>query len=326
MPHLLDIVNPRIRSNATEFGREFQRNAPFPHVVLDDFLTRDAAQTLLDEFPRFDERRAMSETGLVGRKAVHEDLSQLSPSYRRLDEVVRSQDFLELAGRLTGIPGLLYDPEYFGGGTHENLDGMELDPHVDFNLHPTRGWHRRLNLILYINPEWEEAWGGGIEFHSDPWDREGNQVKTVVPMLNRCVIFETSERSWHGFRRITLPEGKRDISRKSIALYFYTKDRPAEQIVPPHATFYVHRFLPDHLTAGHTLSQEDVLALRALLTRRDGWIRFLYRREMEFSAQIEGLRAAQNDPLSALRGIAKDVRDRLRRFDPRGWIAAARRR
>jgi len=325
--NMLDIVNPDILANADAFGREFKRSLPFPHIVLDDFLRRETAQALLDQFPAFDERRAMSETGLVGRKAVREDLAHLSPTYRALDAVVKSRPFLDLVGRLTTIPDLLYDPEYFGGGTHENLDGMELDPHVDFNLHPTRQWHRRLNLILYLNPEWEEPWGGGIEFHSDPWDRDGNQVKTVVPLMNRCVIFETSERSWHGFRRITLPEGKRHLARRSIALYFYSKDRPADEIAPSHATFYVHRYLPQDLVPGHVLTEDDVNELRALLTRRDGWIRFLYKREMDFSRQIDALRGAhlgQLKPLYSLVDIAKALRDRVRRFDLRGRITARR--
>jgi hypothetical protein len=222
----------------------------------------------------------------VGKKAVHERLVQLGPGFKRFDALVRSPALLDLVGKLTGIPGLLYDPEYYGGGTHENLHGQELDSHVDFNYHPTRRWHRRLNLIIYLNHEWHEAWGGSIDLHTNPWDPEHDVVQSVLPLFNRCVLFETSERSWHGFRKIALPEDKRALSRRSVALYFYTRERPPAETFPAHATFYVHRPLPEHLRAGHTLTDADVAELKTLFARRDGWIKFLYQREMEFGMPI----------------------------------------
>src|SRR5439155_21312235 len=136
----------------------------------------------------------------------------------------RSSAFAEWVSEVTGIPGVLYDPEYVGGGTHENRAGQDLDPHVDFNFHPRRGWHRRLNLIVYLNHEWHEAWGGTLELHSDPWlPPEENRVKRILPLANRAVLFETSERSWHGFERLTAPPGRAELSRKSLAIYLYTR-------------------------------------------------------------------------------------------------------
>src|SRR5690606_14149477 len=120
-------------------------------------------------------------------------------AYATLDRGLRSPEFLNLLSRISGIPNLLFDPHYYGGGTHENLHGMELDPHIDFNLHPETGLHRRLNLLLYLNDEWDESWGGALELHTNPWLHPAlDEVKTISPVLNRCVIFATSDRSWHG--------------------------------------------------------------------------------------------------------------------------------
>ncbi|MFC5583469.1 2OG-Fe(II) oxygenase, partial [Rhodanobacter terrae] len=143
-----------------------------------------------------------------------------SPAYERLDDAIKSPEFLKAVGELTGIEGLIYDPWYLGGGTHENRNGMSLDPHVDFNYHPSEKWHRRLNLIIYLNPTWDDSWGGCLEIFRDPY-ADNRPSRAVSPAFNRCVIFETSEKSWHGFDAIRLPDEHADISRRSIALYFY---------------------------------------------------------------------------------------------------------
>jgi hypothetical protein len=151
---------------------------------------------------------------------------------------------------------------------------------ADFNYHPTTFQHRRLNLILFLNPEWSESWGGCLELCSDPWNPSGADVVRILPLANRAVLFETTERSWHGFTRIALPPEKREISRRSIAVYFYTKNRPVEETAPSHATVYIPRPLDAHLQPGHTLTESDMHELHNLIQRRDDQIRFLYEREI----------------------------------------------
>jgi hypothetical protein len=227
--------------------------------------------------------------------------------------LIQTPAFLGFVSRLTGIPDLLYDSSYFGGGTHENREGQDLDAHVDFNRHPLENWHRRLNLIVYLNHEWDAAWGGSLELHSDPRSRD-DRVSLVVPLFNRCVIFETTESSWHGFSRIALPADRRDLSRKSIALYFYTKDRPAEELADTHSTIYVDRPLPEHFRAGATLSDADVEELRVLLTRRDQHNQRLYRDITHLTKELEDLRATLlSGRLGRLRYLAARALARLRR-------------
>ena len=144
------------------------------------------------------------------------------------------------------------------------------------NSHPTTALHRRLNLILFLNQEWDHHWGGILDFHSDPWDPDSDQVRSVAPAFNRCVLFETNEYSWHGFRRIVLPEDKRHVSRQTIAVYFYTRERPPEETAPDHSTVYVPRPMPPHIQPGHTLSEDDYSDLRTLYMRNTHQIKFLY--------------------------------------------------
>jgi len=281
-----DAVNPQVRKDADTLATRFRVRDPFRHVVIDDFLTDEYCSQLLAQFPSFERGNARNEAGELGNKSTIEIIRGLGPAYAALDDLVQSRDFLDLIGRITGIDDLLYDPWYFGGGTHENRTGQDLDVHVDFNRHPIERWHRRLNLIVYLNREWNEGWGGALELHSDPRSDDDCIVR-VAPFFNRAVIFETTEWSWHGFPRIELPADKRDLSRRSVALYFYTKERPAEELAATHSTIYVDRPLPARFVAGHTLDTDDIAELRLLLARRDQHNQRLYRETSDLSEQLQ---------------------------------------
>jgi Rps23 Pro-64 3,4-dihydroxylase Tpa1-like proline 4-hydroxylase len=298
------MINKSVLDRAAEYRREFQSAEPFRHVVIENFFEPDEAERMLADFPAFAPEKAMNEMGEVGAKAVYENIEEISPFYRRLAARVRSEEFLNAISALTGVENLLSDETLYGGGTHENLEGQELDPHVDFNYDERTWLHRRLNLLLYLNKEWDDAWGGSIELHSDPRRPDENRVKVVTPLFNRCLIFETNERSWHGFARIKLPPDKRHLSRKSFSLYLYTKERPAEEIAPPHTTFYVQRPLPEHIRAGQPLSDEDFETIRQLIHKRDRFIEYYQKRELQHGQTQKELRqhlAAANDTLFQIR-------------------------
>ena len=285
------LIADHVIAQANTYSARFARREPFRHVVIDDFFAPDYARQLLAEFPPFERGNARNENGDLGNKSTVELIRGLGPAYATLDDLVRSPELLELIGRITGIPDLLYDPWYFGGGTHENRTGQDLDPHVDFNRHPVENWHRRLNLIVYFNQAWNDAWGGSLELHSDP--RAGDdRVTLITPIYNRCVIFETTETSWHGFSRIERSENAAPLSRKSIALYFYTRERPAEELADPHSTIYVDRPLPERIRAGLALDGGDVEEIRILLARRDQHNQRLYREITQLTTQLEQSKAA----------------------------------
>ena len=306
------MLNPRLHGQLDELAARFRERAPFRHVVIDDFFAPDDCAQLLAQFPAFERGNARSEDGSLGNKSTVEKVRGLGPAFGTLDDLVKSGEFLALIGRVTGIPNLLYDPWYFGGGTHENRNGQDLDAHVDFNRHPVEKWHRRLNLIVYLNHEWSDAWGGALELHSDPLAPD-DRVTTITPLYNRAVIFETTEWSWHAFPRIDLPGDKRTLTRKSIALYFYTKERPADELADTHSTIYVDRPLPQRFQAGLTLSSADVEELRVLLARRDQHNQRLYRDVTSLTKRLDQAQTAlQRGPLGRLGYLARRLLSRLK--------------
>lgn len=276
-----------------EIRKRFSSGDPFPHVCVDEFLEPVAAEELLKDFPPFDPERARNEFGEVGPKCVVTDLQSISPSYARLHEYLGSDPFLAAVSEMTGIPDLKFDPLMYGGGTHENVEGAELDPHIDFNYDSRTGYHRRLNLLVYLNKEWSEDWGGAIELHSNPlgWYDGTNSIRTFNCLFNRCVIFETSERSWHGFRRIRLPADKAEISRKLISVYLYTTDRPAEEIAPAHGTFYVPYPPPDTLKPEQPITRAEYDEIRRLTHKRDALLSLSFQKEKQLSAERRDLAA-----------------------------------
>ena len=319
----MPILSAETLARRDQLAQSFDAAQPFRHVVIADFFETAFTQSLLDGFPRFEDRYALNEMGQVGGKAVRMDVRDLSETYRQLDALLQTRDFLDYVSVVTGIPDLLYDAEYIGGGTHENRQGQSLDAHVDFNYHPRTKWHRRLNLIVYLNHEWEDAWGGLLELHSDPWNPPRNHTVALAPLFNRAVIFETTETSWHGFSAIDLPEEKQRISRKSFAIYLYTKERPPQDTAPPHATIYVPDAMPAQLQVGKVLSGEDVADLQGRFTRMRTQLRYLYEREKQFGAQIAALEHAIDQAHAAqkadLQGYA--TQQGAAGLWPDGWAA-----
>lgn len=312
---MLAELNAPTVAAAEALATRFAAAQPFRHVVIDDFFAPDYAQQLLAEFPPFERGNALNEAGQPGLKSTIEPIAALGGSFARLDQLIQTRAFLDWLGQVTGIARLKYDPHYFGGGTHENRPGQDLDVHIDFNRHPVTQWHRRLNLIVYLNPVWEAGFGGCLELHSEPRKPAEDRIRQVVPAFNRCVIFETTESSWHGFTRIVLPPGCSQDARRSVALYFYTVDRPAAERADKHSTVYVDRPLPARFQPGLTLQQSDVDELHSLWDRRMQHNQMLYRDLQDLQAQLDRALAAR---LGASWGLRRVVGGVLRRLGLRG--------
>jgi len=305
---------------------QFQAALPYRHVCIDNFFSDSVADQVVSDFPAFDQTSKTNEFGLQGLKAVNESLSSVSPFYAQLTAYLGSDDLHRHIEIITGIQGLRWGGEsMYGGGTHENVHGGELDAHVDFNYDDRTKEHRRLNLLIYLNREWERSWGGDFELHSNPRNPLENQAKSYLPMFNRAVLMETNEHFWHGFPKIDLPADKRHLSRKSIALYFYTKDRPAAEVHGGHGTFYIQRPLPESFKPGVQLTPELCKEVDYLVAKRDAFMELAQQREMQASARFKALESFHDFVLSRFRvptmGWARQDGD-VEGYYPDDWLGA----
>lgn len=242
------ILNPTSLESiaSSEVVRSKYREAkPFPHVVIDGAFDRDLLRRLADQFPPLDSVawKSRYETKPESKKHASTSLGDFTPELATALISFNTAYFLNWLERVTGIEGLMPDPYFLGGGLHQVERGGFLKIHTDFNRHPTFRLDRRLNVLIYMNDGWDPAWGGSLDLYEhEPFDgahpyRPTWIAQSIAPVLGRMVVFSTSPWSFHGHPHpLQCPEG---VTRKSIALYYYTNGRPLEERVEQdHSTVF----------------------------------------------------------------------------------------
>lgn len=198
----------------TELQHQFMSASPFPHIIIDEFFDVDYANSLLSSFPPLSDKWIKYWNPIEKKFALNkftDDTEIFSDMFSHLQK----PEVIDLIKQITGINNLEADPHLHGAGLHCHPPGGKLDMHLDYSIHPITGKERRVNLIVYLNKDWEENYGGDIQL----WDSEFTEAKqNVFPLFNRAVIFQTNDISYHGMPYpVKCPEGN---SRKSIAIYY----------------------------------------------------------------------------------------------------------
>ena len=204
------------RARGTERASEYQNADPFPHIAMDDFLDPALLRRVSAEYPARD-----------GKAFFDRDQERLKYQYtpaeasggltRNLLAELNSSAFLAFLEEMTGITGLISDPYYAGGGLHETCRGGHLGVHADFNIHKVMKLERRLNLLVYLNDDWDPSYGGELEL----WERDmSGKKRSIAPLIGRAVVFNTSLDSYHGHPDPLQCPPER--TRRSLATYYYT--------------------------------------------------------------------------------------------------------
>jgi hypothetical protein len=213
---------------------------PFPHIVLEDFLPPERVDAILEAFPAPDSSYWSTKNQPDSKKqdTTPDYVAELKmpPAIREAMWQFNSSLFLFFLHHLTGIRGLTGDPWLYGGGIHQILPGGLLKIHADFNIHEFTGLLRRINVLVYLNKDWQDDWGGHLEL----WDTDMSRcVRRVAPKAGTCVIFNTSSTSYHGHPDpLRCPPGE---TRKSLAFYYYTIDPDFDPRGKLHSTLWRKR-------------------------------------------------------------------------------------
>lgn len=227
--------------------REFNSAEPFRFFAVDNFLDDGVVESLSGSYPTFEDAVKLGFTfnAVNEQKKVQiSDSMKFPDPVKQLNEALASPQFLSDLSYIAGIENLVADPQLAGGGMHLTGPGGRLDVHVDFNFIRDRQLHRRLNILVYLNPVWEDSWGGHVEL----WDRDVKRcAHRFRPSGSRCVVFETSDISYHGVAPIT----DKKAVRRSFAAYYYTHEAPPHWKGVEHSTIFRSR--PNEKARGYLL-------------------------------------------------------------------------
>jgi hypothetical protein len=229
----------KMEDKVDEWAQKYRNNNPCPHIGIDDFFDETVIQDISDDYPAPSNpawKRASFDPAYEAEKLSLDRIEDFPPSIRSFVEALNSAIFLKFLERLSGVGGLIPDPYLAGGGLHMTSRGGRLGVHVDFNIHKKLRLDRRLNLLLYLNRNWQHEWGGELEL----WDKDvKTKVKGYLPVANRVVVFSTTDSSFHGHPDpLTCPKG---TYRRSIALYYYSNGRPPQEQSESHTTLFKAR-------------------------------------------------------------------------------------
>ena len=213
-----------------KLNQEFNEAVPFRHVVIDDFFQEDVALQLASEFPDYNDPNIWSVyNNPIEKKKLTPHWDLFPKTTYQVFSMMNTPEFVEKIRKITGISNLVADYGMHGGGWHMHARGGLLNMHKDYSIHPKLGMERRCNIIIYMTPDWQQEWGGGLELwsHNDETGLPKECVTKVYNKFNRAVLFDTAQNSWHGLPdEITCPEG---VYRKSLAIYYLSEARESSE-------------------------------------------------------------------------------------------------
>ena len=225
---ILSERNQDINKLAASLKEKYFIAEPFPHIQINNFFSDVFLNDVLDEFPdlsNFNNSQNYKNQNEI--KFANNDYNKFSNKIKLFFDFLNSDEFLNFLQNITSIKEKLYaDLELNGGGLHEIKSGGLLKVHTDFNKHPFKKLDRRLNVLIYLNKNWKESYSGHLEL----WNKNMNRcVQKILPTFNTMVIFSTNDFTNHGHPNYL--KCPKDISRKSVATYYFSKGRPKEETV-----------------------------------------------------------------------------------------------
>ncbi|ABE63817.1 hypothetical protein Nham_3077 [Nitrobacter hamburgensis X14] len=205
-------------SRSQALRHDYLNAKPWPHVVIDNGFSEESLDAIAAEIAKLDQTHLIS--SIDDRQIKQEASEGLGPATQRFLELVDSANFREFISTVTGVENLLSDPTHKFAGAHRTPPGGFTKIHRDFEVHSVTGLFHRVNLLVYLNRDWPDSYGGCLEL----WPSDMSAIgRRVFPRFNTMVLWETHGATLHGLPDpVTCPP---DRMRLSVASYYYTKER-----------------------------------------------------------------------------------------------------
>ena len=202
-------------SSSTISSKDFSHATPYPHVVIDNFLSPTVLNRVISDYPRVDNSWHVYNNPIEVKFSL-DDLNKMPDSIQKVFYALYTREFIAKLCELTGINDLEIDPHLVGAGLHAHPRHGRLHVHLDYENHPIMvDKERRLNIILYLSPNWKQEYNGATEL----WDAEVTHCsKKISVEMNRALIFRTNDVSYHGLPDHVLCPAH--IKRQSLAIYY----------------------------------------------------------------------------------------------------------
>ena len=182
--------------NQTE---SFQLNK---YIVIDNLLSNDCANECQREILNCESSVWDRYNNCFEQKYTYRDKYNFTPKVKNLFAQLTSCAFINQLNQLTNL-NLINDIYRTFWGIHLFQDGDKLDMHVDAGKHLTTNLTKAVTFGLYLSYDWSEEnngcfefWSGDNSYIENP--KIHNCLEKIVPIFNRCIIFENNDTSWHG--------------------------------------------------------------------------------------------------------------------------------
>ena len=225
--HYLEKINNEDTISEKYFGNwiknieglreQFINGKPFENIVIDDFLESSYAQKLSSLFPKNHDNWYYYENPIEVKYAF-DNINELPEELKNYFYYLSSDFLIKKIADITNIPNLEYDEYLHGAGLHSHPRYGRLNIHLDYEKHPYSGKERRINIIYFLNKEWDHSWNGANELWGNCVSTDC--IKKTQVKFNRAIIFKTNDISYHGLpNKIMCPE---NIFRNTLAYYYVT--------------------------------------------------------------------------------------------------------
>ena len=201
------------REELKSFYHEKKPNTYTKYFFIDDLLDPSITKEIYTSFPNKENlelRDTFREKKYTSQSFKSQILIDITYAFQEINVV-------KAIGEVTGIDHLIPDKSLYAGGISRMDKGHFLNPHIDNSHNANRSLYRRLNLLFYVTPGYEESFGGHLEL----WDKKAKSPIKIGSPFNRLVVMETNKNSWHSVDPVIS-----DVKRCCISNYLFTEKSP----------------------------------------------------------------------------------------------------